>query len=80
MRLNSGFSTSKQPAHALRPDFTAQNGKLEGDIIVKHKAVQGARAWVWQYCPDQIGSAEWIPAGITTQTSFTVSGLKTNAK
>jgi len=80
MILSSGFNTSKQPVPALHPDFSARSGNLEGDIIVKHKAVKGARAWVWQYCLDPLGSAEWILAGISTQTHFTVSGLKIGAK
>jgi hypothetical protein len=75
MILSSGFNSSKQPLPAIRPDFSAATGKLEGEIIVKHKAVKAARSWVWQYCADPLGSAAWVQAGISTQTTFTIKGL-----
>lgn len=78
--LSSGFTTSKQPVPALHPDFTVMNGELEGEVILKHKAVKGARAWIWQYCADPLNASQWVQAGISTQTTFKIKDLPVGKK
>lgn len=78
--LSSGFHITQQPSSALLPEFTAKNGEKEGEIIVKHKAVKKAAAWVWQYCTDPINEINWKLASVSTQTTFTIMGLKPGAK
>ncbi|MBI4945224.1 MAG: fibronectin type III domain-containing protein [Bacteroidetes bacterium] len=78
--LGSGYGTSKQPAPALHPDFTVVNGKHEGEMILKHKAVKGAAAWVWELCPDPLADEKWVVAGYSSQTTFTAKGLKPGTK
>lgn len=78
--LGSGFHTSKQPVPALHPEFTVMSGELEGEVVLKHKAVKGARAWVWQYCPDPLNANPWVQAGISTQASFKVKELPAGRK
>ena len=70
--LSSGFETSRQPVYTAQPDFEASNGEHSGEVLLKHKAVQGAKSWVWQYSTDGI---EWTHSGISTQTSYLVTGL-----
>ena len=71
--LKSGFEMSRQPIQSVKPEFEASNGEHSGTIDLKRKPMQGAKSWVWQYSND---GNEWIPAGISTQASFTVEGLK----
>jgi hypothetical protein len=80
MILSSGYDVSKQPDPALHPEFTVMNGDKEGEVILKHKAVAGAKAWVWQYCPDPIGSVPWIWIEASTQATYTVTGFKPGTK
>jgi hypothetical protein len=76
MILSSGFHTSAQKIPTLLPEFTVKNGEHTGEIILKHKAVKGAKAWAWQLCPDPLaGETQWIYAGFSTQTTYTVKGL-----
>jgi len=78
--LSSGFSTSKQPSPANHPVFSVTNGEKEGEIILKHKAVDQAKSWVWQYCADPIGTTDWTLAGVSTKASFIIKGLKSGGK
>jgi len=80
MILSSGFDCSKQPAPALHPEFKVMNGEKEGEIILKHKAVKGAKAWAWQHCTNPIASEKWILAGISTQSVFTIKDLMPGGK
>jgi len=78
--LSSGFNATKQPEPALLPEFTVIHGEKEGEIILKHKAVKGAKAWAWQHCTNPIAPEKWILAGISTQSVFTVKGLTPGIK
>jgi hypothetical protein len=78
--LSSGYGTSKQPAPALHPEFTVDNGEHEGEMLLKHKAVEGAAAWIWQVCPNPIESDEWTYAGFSTQSSYIVKKLTPGIK
>jgi hypothetical protein len=78
--LSSGFTPTKQPQPSLRPDFKVSNGIMEGEVILKHKAVKGARSWVWQCCPDPLNTNQWVQIGISTQTTFTVKELEQGKK
>ena len=78
--LSSGFSMSKQPSPANHPVFSVTNGEKEGEMILKHKAVDKAKSWVWQYCADPIVAVNWTLAGVSTKASFIVKGLNPGAK
>ncbi|MFH0894349.1 MAG: fibronectin type III domain-containing protein, partial [Bacteroidota bacterium] len=78
--LSSGFHTSKQHSPMLLPEFTVKNGNKEGEIIAKHKAVKGAKAWAWQYCLDPITVTGWTFASMSTQAFFTIKGLNPGVK
>jgi hypothetical protein len=81
MILSSGLHASHEPLPALRPEFTAVHGELEGEVMLKHKGVHRA-AWVWQYIANPIPTdgSQWIQAGISLQASFKVSGLVSGKK
>lgn len=80
MILSSGFSASRQPVPALHPNFVVANNEMSGEVILKHKAVKGARSWVWQYCPDPLTEGQWIHAGVSTQASFILKNLTEGKK
>ncbi|MBI5217421.1 MAG: hypothetical protein HY958_00630 [Bacteroidia bacterium] len=90
MILGSGFHTSKQPAPAHHPEFTVETGKKaldsfidsthEATMVLKRKAVKGAKAWVWQLCTDPLAEDKWIYTGFSTQTAFTVENLTPGIK
>jgi hypothetical protein len=81
MILSSGFHASHEPIPAHRPEFTAVHGKLEGEVMLKHKAYDRV-AWVWQFIANPIpeDGAQWIQAGISLQASFKVTGLQSGKK
>ncbi len=75
--LSSGFSMSKQPAPAQRPEFKASLGEKTGSVVLRRKAAVGAKTYVWQYCesiplPDE---SKWIYAGFTTRAMMEISDL-----
>jgi len=78
--LSSGFKTVKQHAPALYPEFAVVYGKLEGSIVLRHKDVKGAQAWLWQLCPDPLNDDAWVLAGVSTQVKYLISNLQTGTK
>ncbi len=75
--LSSGFSMSKQPAPAQRPEFKSSLGEKTGSVVLRRKAAPGAKTYVWQYCesiplPDE---SKWIYAGFTTKAIIEISDL-----
>ncbi|MFH0895001.1 MAG: fibronectin type III domain-containing protein [Bacteroidota bacterium] len=80
--LSAGFECTHQPAPALHPEFVVKHGKMEGEVLLSHKAVQVRAAWVWQCVPDPIpaNEKEWIQAGITLSAKFKINGLESGKK
>jgi hypothetical protein len=80
--LSSGFTASKQPDPAIRPIFGAEAGEKPGDIKLFRKAFSGAKSYAWQYCKDPLSADDstFIYAGVSTQASFVVSNLTSQAK
>ena len=74
---SSGFKGSKQPRSQRRAVFAAYNGEVPGQIILRCKAVKGAKAYSWQYSAKEIPEKEedWIYAGSSTQVTFTIDNL-----
>ena len=76
--LSSGFSISKQPVPAQRPEFSAELGEKSGTVILRRKAYQNAKTYVWQYCecstmPDE---SKWLYAGFSTKATMEITDLK----
>jgi len=71
----SGFATSKQPISSSRPDFSVENGDLDGVIELRHKSNPNVKSWVWQYSTEPTDVSKWILAGVSTQASFTIENL-----
>jgi hypothetical protein len=82
MILSAGFSLSKQPAPAQRPEFSAVPGENMGSVILRRKAVQGAYAYVWQYCINLLPETEdgWTHASVSGKASVELTGLTSVTK
>ena len=79
--LSAGFSCSKQPAPAQRPDFSAELGEKSGSVVLRRKAVQGAKSYIWQYFVGDVVTAEsiWVLADATTKATTELNNLTIKA-
>lgn len=77
MILNAGFDLAKQPAPAIRPDFSVEQGEKSGSVVLHRQAVEGARSYIWQYCLGEkpAEDADWILASVTTKVTTEINGL-----
>ena len=59
--LSAGFSLAKQP----------------GSVVLRHKRIEGARSYVWQYCigENPTDNSSWVIADVTPQATVTLTGL-----
>jgi len=75
--ISSGFSTSKQPIPAQRPELSAEPGQKSGSVLLRRQAVKGAKAYVWQYCVNSIPEDEdaWKIAQVSGKASVEISDL-----
>jgi hypothetical protein len=80
--LSAGFNKSNQPKPATRPIFSAEYSENPNEIVLKCKAVTGARSYVWQYAIGAIPVKEedWKLAGYSTQATFTIPDLTSLSK
>jgi len=75
--LSSGFHTSNQPSPKHLDEFSIDNGEKSGETIAKHKAVKGAKSYIWQRANDTLPANDsgWAYVGFTTVRKYTDSGL-----
>ncbi len=66
-KIGSGFSTSKQPAPAQRPEFSVEPGQKSGSVLLRRQAVKGAKAYIWQF------SINVVPQG---EEGWTITGQR----
>jgi hypothetical protein len=80
--LGGGFQYSKQRTPVQRGELEAEPGINEGEILLIHKSVPRAGAYVWQYCVGSLPATDdgWILAGSSTQCRFTVRKLVSGSK
>jgi len=80
--LSGGFHVTSQPMSKLLPDFTVVHGKNSGEVLAKHKAVKGARSYLWQRANDPLPTSDsgWAYVGFTTKCKFTDTGLVPGVK
>jgi len=80
--LSSGYHITPQPASRLLPEFDLGHGENSGEVIARHKAAKGARAYIWQHAPDPLPNLDsgWSIAGYTTQSKFTDTELVSGSK
>ena len=81
--LSAGFNLAKQPAPAIRPDFSVEQGEKSGSVTIRRQAVDGAKAYVWQYCSGEtpaVNDADWITAQVTSKASVELTGLSSMTK
>jgi len=75
--LTSGFSLAKVRT-AIVSAFTVVQGEQSGSVDASSPA--GGTSYLWGYTTDPIVDANWLTAGITTQSSFTINGLTPGVK
>jgi hypothetical protein len=82
MILSSGFSLSKQPVPAVRPELSAEPGDLSGSVLLRRQAVPGAKAYIWQLCINVLPEAEvgWTIVEVTSKASVVLGDLTPLAK
>jgi hypothetical protein len=80
--LSSGFDTTKEPQPATHPVFKVTAGGVQGQVILVHKAVHGATAYVWQYSKDTIPAEDklWVFAGVSSQAKCVIENLDSLSK
>ncbi len=79
---NAGFETIKIPIPALRPEFKVIVGAEEGQVILIHKAVDKAGAYLWQYVTDPMPTDDklWLLAGVSIQAKCVIENLDSGVK
>ena len=55
-------------------------GDLDHTMDLGWDKVHGARSYVIQFCADPMNDAHWLHAGVSTKSSFTVTGLTAGTK
>jgi len=75
--IGSGFSTSKQPAPAQRPEFSVEPGQKSGSVLLRRQAVKGAKAYIWQFSINVVPQGEegWTIAQVSGRASVELSDL-----
>ena len=76
--LSAGFNLAKQPAPAVRPEFSVELGDKSGSILLRRQAVDGARSYIWQYCIGDMpatNEANWTIARVTSKASIELTEL-----
>lgn len=75
--IGSGFTPSKQPAPAQRPEFSVEPGQKSGSVLLRRQAIKGAKAYIWQYCVNIMpeGDAGWTIAQVSSKASVELTDL-----
>lgn len=75
--IGSGFTPSKQPAPAQRPEFSVEPGQKSGSVLLRRQAIKGAKAYIWQYCVNIMpeGDEGWTIAQVSSKASVELSDL-----
>jgi hypothetical protein len=76
--LSSGFNLAKQPASAVRPEFSIELGEKFGSVSIRRQAVAGAKSYIWQFCIGEMpaaNDADWVTAQVTSKATVELTGL-----
>ena len=76
--LSAGFNLAKQPAPAVRPDFSVELGEKSGSVVLRRQAVDGVRSYIWQHCMGDTpadNEADWVTAQVTSKATAEITGL-----
>lgn len=76
--LSAGFHTLKQPSSIQKPPLSVRNGETSGSVVLVAKAVNTARAYIWQVAKDKLPAteSEWCIIGHSTQINFKMANLE----
>jgi len=80
--LNAGFNLAKQPVPAQRPEFSAEQGKNSGSVLLRRQAIPGAKSYIWQYCINTLPETEdgWKIAEVTGKATTELNNLNPATK
>ena len=75
--LSSGFHLSHQPVKTPKPVLAVNDGENSGDVKLTAKAVDNAKAYIWQYAKETepADDSGWTTAGVTTRATNELSNL-----
>lgn len=75
--VGAGFSISKQPVPATKPELRVEAGDRPGTVMLRRHAVKGAKSYVWQYCINTfpVSESQWIFADATSKASVLLENL-----
>lgn len=75
--LNAGFNTTRQRNPIQRAEFSVWQGDKSGSVQMRRLSVEGATAYIWQYCKDPISMDEsaWITGNTTVRSTAIIGGL-----
>lgn len=75
--LAAGYALGKTPTRSPMVELQVKLGQKSGSVLLRRIAVQGARAYIWQYCIGESPAEEggWITADSTAQATVEINGL-----
>jgi len=75
--LSSGFDLAKQPNPSQRAEFSAEHNGKPGSVILKRRAVEGAKSYLWQMSSSPLHESDndWKLVNVTTQATIEITGL-----
>ena len=75
--LSSGFQETKQPNTHQKPPLAVTDGNHSGSVKLVSKAVENAKAYIWQCAKGALPTSEndWLPVTTTTHAHYEMSGL-----
>lgn len=75
--LSSGFEINKDKKAPVMPLFSVEAGPVSGSVKLKRKRDINAKSYTWQMCAKDLPVEEndWVIAGQSTQSTFTIKDL-----
>jgi hypothetical protein len=80
--LSSGYHISKDPVYGPRPDFWAEMGPRQGEVLLGCKALRQAGAYIWMMNPaeDPADDTNWKNVGYSTQAKGSITDLDSGTR
>ena len=75
--FSSGFQVSKQPNIRQKPSLAVSDGSRSGSVKLVAKAVENAKAYIWQCAKGALptSDSDWLPLTTTTSAHYELDGL-----
>jgi len=75
--LSAGFDLAKQTNPGQRAEFSVEHNGKSGAVILKRRAVEGAKTYLWQMSSSLLPESDndWKQVKVSTQSTVEISGL-----